>query len=558
MGEPPYREQRQDRAANRIGFVRSAETAAAGITVLVILALIFPIRRLLETRDVGRFEMEATLIRSEVEDFFEIHHQMAAQIPSRTRIREELVRLLEGEISLAAYRDFTDPKLGDAVTATEDIVAAIRYDRSGRLVAAANPLGLVVPDRIDVDRRSGDAFETRHGGIVEGAAGTIRYYLTTVPVPDTAGEVIGYDLVALSLETLSSRLSETVTTSPVGTVSLTRHDAAGPVLSISDRSFDRTRGKGTRGSGAYGVFREFTVAGGWTVQIGEARSVLYADTRREILILVGVTAIVGVALFLLFRRVAALLVERSVAERAELESIVAERTARLTSLLRERDVLLREVHHRIKNDMSMVQSVLSLQRHDASTDAERRAFADAESRVGLMSEIYDLLYRSEDFGTVRIRPVLTNLLNSVVDSHHLGEPGIDLAIEVDDLVLPRRVAGPLGMIINELVINAIKYGCDPVHPRIAVTFRKKGDPDAGRPAPVDTVPVEYVLQVSDNGPGFPEDVKAGRTGFGLEMVNAFVEDYDGVITFPGTDGTGDTTFRGTIRISMAVSDVPEA
>jgi two-component sensor histidine kinase len=251
-----------------------------------------------------------------------------------------------------------------------------------------------------------------------------------------------------------------------------------------------------------------------------------------------------------------LLVERSAAQRAELESIVAERTARLTSLLRERDVLLREVHHRIKNDMSMVQSVLSLQRYDAASEGERRAFADAESRVGLMSEIYDLLYRSDDFGSVRIRPVLTNLLTSVVDSHRLGVPPIDLVIDVEDVILPRRIAGPLGMIANELVINAIKYGCNPGDPRIAVTFLKNDDYNA--PGATDGTAGEvYILEVSDNGPGFPADVQAGRTGFGLEMVNAFVQDYDGVVTFPGpTSRNGTTTFAGTIRIEMTVPETP--
>ncbi|MFW5643952.1 MAG: sensor histidine kinase [Alkalispirochaeta sp.] len=559
MEEPSTPERPGTRTSYRIGFVHSAETAAVGITVLVILALLVPVRRLLETRDIDQFEVEARLIRSEVEDFFGIHYQMAAQIPSRTRIREELVRLDSGEISLTEYRSFTDPKLGDAVAATDDIIAAVRYDHSGRLVAAANPLGLDVPDRLDAHERSDGAPVTRYGGTVEGNAGSIRYYVIAIPVVEPGEPVIGYDLVALSLETLYPRLVESVRSSSAGSIDLLHRDSPVPVLSTTtglpgplDVSGERENGGGN--TDADSLARAFTITGGWTIRVSQARSELFTDTRRDISILIGVTAVFGIAIFLLFRWVAAVLVERSSAERAELESIVAERTSRLTALLHERDVLLREVHHRIKNDMSMVQSVLALQRHDASTEGEQRAFADAESRVGLMSEIYDLLYRTEDFGTVRIRPVLTNLLTRVVDSHHLGEPRIDLSIEVDDLVLPRRVAGSLGMIINELVINAIKYGCDPEEPRITVTFRSDGNhPDRHAPEG-DAANEIYLLEVADNGAGFPEDVKAGRWGFGLEMVNAFIADYDGAVTFPEPDEGGATTFPGTIRIAMVVPD----
>ncbi|MFP4210241.1 MAG: sensor histidine kinase [Alkalispirochaeta sp.] len=530
-----------------------------GITVFVILALLFPVRRLLETRDISRFEVEACLIRSEVEDFFGIQDQIAAQIPSRTRIREELVRLDSGKISLSEYRSYTDPKLGDAVAATDDIIAVVRYDRSGRLVAAANPLDLVVPDRLDADERSDGAPVTRYGGTVEGNAGSIRYYATIIPIVEPDEPVIGYDLVALSLETLYPRLVESVKNGSAGSIDLLHQDSPAPVLSTtaglsgpSGASGEHENGEGN--TDAQSVTRTFTITGGWTIRVGQARSALFADTRRDISILIGVTAVIGLAIFLLFRRVAALLVEQSSAERAELESIVAERTSRLTALLHERDVLLREVHHRIKNDMSMVQSVLALQRDDASTEGEHRAFAEAESRVGLMSEIYDLLYRSADFGTVRIRPVLTNLLPRVVDSHHLGEPRIDLSVDVDDLVLPRRVAGSLGMIANELVINAIKYGCDPEEPRITVTFRSDDNHPERRASERDTANEIYLLEVADNGAGFPEDVKAGRWGFGLEMVNAFIADYDGAVTFPEPDEGRATTFPGTIRISMVVPD----
>ncbi|MDA3948618.1 MAG: ATP-binding protein [Spirochaeta sp.] len=541
MGTNRSREARSGAATWRIGFIRLAEISAVAITLLIILALLLPIRNLLEDRDIHRFEAEAALVQSEVEDFFEIHHQLASQIPSRTRIREELVRLLDGETTLADYRAFTDPKLGDAVAATKDIIAAIRYDRSGRRVGFANPLGLPAPDHLPSDNTPGLDSAPRPGGVVHDGNESIRYYFYIVSIFDPAAGLVGWDLVALSLESLHTRLVETVSNAPVGHIAVRHRDVQEAILSVSDGSVAMRGGKRPPV-----ISREHALSEGWMLQVAEARAVIFADTRREISVFIGVTAVLGVLLFLVSRWAAVLLEGRNAAERAELESIVSERTARLSELLRERDVLLREVHHRIKNDMSMVQSVLSLQRHEASTDAEQRAFADAESRVGLMSEIYDLLYRSDDFETVRIQPVLANLLQSVVKSHSLGEPEVDVTIDVDDIVLPRSVAAHLGMIANELVINAIKYGCDPRAPRIAVAFR--GTESAATE--------KYVLEVSDNGPGFPEDVKAGRTGFGLEMVNAFIQEHDGSITFPDASSRGDEVFPGTIRVLMAIPEPP--
>lgn len=204
----------------------------------------------------------------------------------------------------------------------------------------------------------------------------------------------------------------------------------------------------------------------------------------------------------------------------ELETARAE-TRRL---IEEKDTLLLEVHHRIKNDLNLIQSLLSLQAREKPSSAAREALEEASNRVAVMSRIYDNLYRGGDLKAVRLRTLLDGLMQDVLQSFAIQKVAVHS--DVDDVTLPPRRCLTIGMIVNELVTNALKYAYVGVaDPSLAVTVSHEGLDRA-------------VVVVHDNGVGMPNDVATGeRSGFGLWMIRALARQHEGEVAVQVEDGT---------------------
>lgn len=533
----------------RIGFVRFTEIASVVVTGAIVLILIGPVRGIVLDRDLRRFQTEAAMIQGDVRGFFALQRQIAMQIPSRTRIREELARLVQGEITPEEYRSFAGPKLADAVRASDEILSVFRYDAEGNLVATVNDHGVTPPgidNLIDGDI-AGDVQmllpsepRTDHERAIGGGV-----YYVVAPINHRGVGTIGYDVVVLSLAGVHRRLADAVDRVPDTRLVLIfdqngEYPRSEEVLVVEHGGIDRDR-EGRPGESR--ILHELDLGWGWRIRVERAKASLFGETNRDLIVLGASVLLFGVVLYAFSRWVAVQLSKQT----AELSSIVTEQTARLRHLVQERDVLLREVHHRIKNDMSMVRSLMSLQRQEAVTQAVKDALAEAESRVGLMAEIYDLLYRSDDFGAVRIQPVLENLLRDVVASHSTTGRGrdVELDLSIVDVVLPRRGAAPIGMIANELLINAMKYGTtsDGGAQNISITLDiTRGQED------------RLELVVTDTGPGIPLAVREGSYGFGLEMIHALIAEYEGTVSFPEVPTGG----RVIVRFTIPSTDGEEA
>lgn len=505
----------------RIEFVRFTEIATIVVTIVAIIVLVGPVRGLLQDRDVQRFEAEAALIQSEIHELFELHSQLSMQLPSRTRIREELLRYDAGEITREEYSAFTDAKLADAIVASEEILSVFRYHRSGTLVASAN-LGEIDPPALespfDAVVNPDRVVMVLPASLEDSQDGSVGYYFAIAPIAHGGSGTIGYDFVAISFDGVFERLSQISDRIQDTDLFLYYRPTGTTIISISEE-----------GDGGPSFRYDLEVGWNWHIGIQRSRDDLFGQTDRDIRLLTVVALVLGLLLFGFARWAANALSRRARDENAELTAIVEEQTEQLRRLLGERDLLLREVHHRIKNDMSMVRSLMSLQRNEAHDQVVKDLLAEAESRVGLMAEIYDLLYRSDDFGTVEIRPVLENLLCDVVASHAPagGNRGIDLDLSIIDAPLPRRIAAPIGMVANELVINALKYAFLDGIGTIQVTLGW-----------CDSSPERLALSVEDSGPGIPGAVKEGTYGFGFEMIYALIAEYDGTVSFPHSDGGG--------------------
>ena len=194
---------------------------------------------------------------------------------------------------------------------------------------------------------------------------------------------------------------------------------------------------------------------------------------------------------------------------------------RVRSLLSEKDLLLKEVHHRIKNNMSVVMGLLSLQSDTLKDPAAVAALQDSRNRVQSMMVLYEKLYRSNDFRAISAKEYLPALINEIM-SNFPNRMHVDVETRIDDMVLDARILSPIGIIINELLTNTMKHAFDGRDSgRIDVSFSIKDS--------------HATLIVEDDGIGIPESADIA-TGFGIQLVTTLVEQFDGTIRIERQDG----------------------
>ena len=187
---------------------------------------------------------------------------------------------------------------------------------------------------------------------------------------------------------------------------------------------------------------------------------------------------------------------------------------RLTASLEEKEVLLSEIHHRVKNNLTAFISLLSLDGSTEDTPAGRTLKQDLQNRARSMALIHETLYRTHQFSTVDMDVYLTSLVGQVADSYGRGI-GIHTEVSAKGVDLDFARASTAGLIINELVTNSFKYAFPPDFDCISLrgkpcTIRVSFSRDNGN----------YVLTVADNGRGLPPelDVPAAKS-LGLKLVN---------------------------------------
>ncbi len=177
----------------------------------------------------------------------------------------------------------------------------------------------------------------------------------------------------------------------------------------------------------------------------------------------------------------------------------------ISRLLSEKEMLLKEVHHRIKNDMSIVSSLLSLHAGRLGDSEAGQALTEAKNKIHGMLILYDKLYRSADFKNVSVREYLGSLVAEIA-SVFPNSGAVGLRVDVEDIQLDTKALFPLGIMLNEIITNSFKYAFPPPTPEeaeIAVTVVR--NPEG-----------KIEVAVRDNGTGFRKD--AGGPGFGLNLV----------------------------------------
>jgi len=201
-------------------------------------------------------------------------------------------------------------------------------------------------------------------------------------------------------------------------------------------------------------------------------------------------------------------------------------TDKLKSSLKEKEVLINEIHHRVKNNMQIISSLLNLQKqHIADDKVAVDVLNESQNRIRAMAMIQEKLYQSEDFSHVKFDEYIESLVSDLFYSYNIHKDQVKLKVNVENIKLNIDTGIPCGLIINELVSNSLKH---------AFPGKRKGEVCVS----LKTYDDDYELIVSDNGIGLPDDIDYKNTdGLGLQLVNNLVNQMDGVIDLDRSQGT---------------------
>jgi two-component sensor histidine kinase len=190
---------------------------------------------------------------------------------------------------------------------------------------------------------------------------------------------------------------------------------------------------------------------------------------------------------------------------------------KIVDSLKEKEVLLKEVHHRVKNNLQVISSILNLQRAYLKDKNSDNLFRELQNRVRSMSFIHESLYQTQDFSNLNFGEYLNNLATNLKHSYLIDDDNIEIKVTADKLFLNLDYSIPCGLIVNELISNAFKYAFP-----------------EGRKGKIDVIIkklhnfVEII--VADNGIGIKKEIDIKNTEtLGLQLVASLVEQLDGTL-----------------------------
>jgi two-component sensor histidine kinase len=208
----------------------------------------------------------------------------------------------------------------------------------------------------------------------------------------------------------------------------------------------------------------------------------------------------------------------------------------------EREVLLREIYHRVKNNLQIVQSLLRLGSRGLEPD-QREPFESAIRRIGAMARVHSLLYKSPDLASIDFKDYLDDIVRETADGFGGDLRGIRTETDAQSMRVPLDIAVPLAFIAVELLTNAFKHAF-PGGRRGTISVSARQENDHG------------LLTVSDDGVGLPSDAAgAARRPLGLSLVNKLVDQIGGTLETPGP---GESTYRVTFPLTPPETFLPEA
>lgn len=187
---------------------------------------------------------------------------------------------------------------------------------------------------------------------------------------------------------------------------------------------------------------------------------------------------------------------------------------------------MKEIHHRVKNNLQVISSLLRLQSQYAQDKGDVEIFKESQNRIKSMALVHERLYQSEDLASIDFHEYVSLLINSLFRSYGVNTEKITLKTDIEDVLLGVDIAIPCGLIINELVSNSLKYAFpEDKEGEIKITLRTSDES-------------AMALTVADNGIGMPGDLDLTNSGsLGLKLVKILTDQIDGQIELDRSEGT---------------------
>lgn len=194
--------------------------------------------------------------------------------------------------------------------------------------------------------------------------------------------------------------------------------------------------------------------------------------------------------------------------------------------LAEKDVLLREVHHRVKNNMQIISSILSMQSRNIDDPRLKEILQESQNRIHSMALIHENLYNHKSLANIMFSTYIKSLTGNIARTYSNQQANIQFDYQIDDAYLPMDIAIPCGLIINELISNSFKYAfVNKPSGVISIHFKNIQEN-------------EYLLTVSDNGIGIPAEINIHKTkSLGMKILHRLVQQIDGEIKNDFSNGT---------------------
>lgn len=204
---------------------------------------------------------------------------------------------------------------------------------------------------------------------------------------------------------------------------------------------------------------------------------------------------------------------------------IKSQNATISKSAAEKDILLREIHHRVKNNLQVISSLLGIQGRSIKDEKAKEAIQEGRNRVQSMALIHQNLYKKDNLTGIEMKPYIDKLGNHLLQTYHVEEGSIELVSEVADLTLDVETVVPIGLIINELISNSLKYAFpEDGSGIIKISLSESED--------------HLLLSLSDDGIGLNEaQLRSSTDTFGHSLIRAFKSKLDAQISISSDLGT---------------------
>ncbi len=265
------------------------------------------------------------------------------------------------------------------------------------------------------------------------------------------------------------------------------------------------------------------------LQVMDSSANRFDETHINLLETLALSAAISIENARLYREA-----QQEIAERKRVEKSLRESEEKIKSSLEEKELLLKEIHHRVKNNMQIISSLLNLQSRHISDEAARSLFQDSQNRIHSIALVHEKLYQSGDLARINFNEYIQSLTRHLFRSYKVNPKLIAMTTNIRDIFLTVDIAMPCSLIISELVSNALKYAFpDERQGEVQIDFTMRDDG-------------WYSMTIRDNGIGLPDSIDIEKTEtLGMQLLNTLSRQLRGEFSFSRAEGTSfSITFPG--------------